>query len=68
MLDLALEMGVYYEQVFKISAADDGRDKAGQHQLSRQQMASVFSADQTPFSLRCGQPGAARARWDCRLA
>jgi radical SAM protein with 4Fe4S-binding SPASM domain len=49
MLDLALELGVYYEQVFKISAADDGSDRAGQQQLSRQQMAAVFSADQTPF-------------------
>ena len=49
MLDLALELGVYYEQVFKISAADDGCDKAGHHQLSRQQMTSVFTDDQTPF-------------------
>lgn len=49
MLDLALELGVYYEQVFKISADDHGRDKAGHHQLSRQQMTSVISADHTPF-------------------
>ena len=57
MLDLALELGVYYEQVFKISAADDGSDKAGQHQLSRQQMASVFSDDQTPFQPSMRTPG-----------
>ena len=29
MLDLALELGVYYEQVFKISAADDGTRRQG---------------------------------------
>lgn len=49
MLDLAGQLGVEYEQVFKISAADDGSDRAGQHQLSRQQMTAVFQADQTPF-------------------
>ncbi len=49
MLDLARQLGVQYEQVFKISTADDGSDRAGQHQLSRQQMTAVFQADQTPF-------------------
>ncbi len=49
MIDMARQMGVYYEQVFKISAADDGSDRAGENQLSRQQMTAVFQADQTPF-------------------
>jgi radical SAM protein with 4Fe4S-binding SPASM domain len=49
MIDLAQQMGVYYEQVLKISADDHGRDRAGQHQLSRQQMAAAYVADQTPF-------------------
>lgn len=49
MLDMALGLGVEYEQVFKVSAADDGSDRAGQHQLSQQQMTAVLQADQTPF-------------------
>ncbi|HSN73772.1 MAG TPA: radical SAM protein [Anaerolineae bacterium] len=49
MIDLAQELGVQYEQVFKISADDNGRDRAGQYQLSRQQMVGVYQADQTPF-------------------
>jgi radical SAM protein with 4Fe4S-binding SPASM domain len=49
MIALAQELGVQYEQVFKISAADDGSKRAGQHQLSRQQMTAVFQADETPF-------------------
>ena len=49
MLDLSQQLGVYYEQVFKISSADDGSDRAGQHQLTQQQMAAVFQADDTPF-------------------
>lgn len=49
MLDLSQQLGVYYEQVFKISAADDGSNRAEVHQLSRQQMSAVFQADQTPF-------------------
>ncbi len=56
MLDLAQELGVYYEQVFKISAADDGRNKAVQHQLSLQEMTGVFAADQTPFKARMPAP------------
>ncbi|MFZ2359011.1 MAG: radical SAM protein [Anaerolineae bacterium] len=49
MIDLAQELGVQYEQVFKISAADDGSEPARQHQLDRQQMTAVFQADETPF-------------------
>ncbi len=49
MLDLACGLGVEYEQVVKVSAADDGSDRAGRHQLSRQQMSALFQADQTPF-------------------
>lgn len=49
MVELAQQLGVLYEQVFKISAADDGSDRAGQHQLGRQQISALFQADQTPF-------------------
>ena len=56
MIDLVLELGLEYEQVFKISLADDGADKAGVHQLSRSQMANVFEADNTPFQERTVEP------------
>jgi len=49
MLDLALELGVHYEQVFKVAPTDDGRAKGGQHQLSGARMAEVLLADRTPF-------------------
>jgi len=49
MLDLAQELGVYYEQVFKISAADDGAPRASQHQLTRPQITDLFLADGSPF-------------------
>lgn len=49
MVELAQQLGVLYEQVFKVSAADDGSDRAGQHQLGRQQITALFQADQTPF-------------------
>ena len=49
MLDLALELGVYYEQVLKVSPADDGSNVAGPHQLSLAQMTDALVADQTPF-------------------
>lgn len=49
MVDLAQELGVVYEQVLKVSADDHGRDRAGQRQLSRQQMTAVYQADRTPF-------------------
>lgn len=52
MLDLACGLGVEYEQVVKVSAADDGSDRAGRHQISRQQMTALFQADQTPFHRR----------------
>lgn len=56
MLDMALELGVYYEQVFKVSPADDGGNGAAGHQLSREQMTEVLVADRTPFTSR--SPGA----------
>lgn len=56
MLDMALELGVYYEQVFKVSPADDGGNGAAGHQLSREQMTEVLVADRTPFTPR--SPGA----------
>ncbi len=49
MVDLAINMGVYYEQVFKISPGDRGSIRAGQHQLTPEQMAQAVVADQTPF-------------------
>lgn len=56
MLDMALALGVYYEQVFKVSPADDGGNGAAGHQLSREQMTEVLVADRTPFTPR--SPGA----------
>ena len=55
MVDLAQELGVVYEQVLKISADDNGQDRASQHQLSRQQMVSAYQADRTPFELAVRQ-------------
>lgn len=52
MLDMALQLGVYYEQVFKVSPADDGGNGAAGHQLSREQMTTVLVADRTPFTPR----------------
>ncbi len=57
MLDLAQNLGVYYEQVLKVSPADDGSNVAGLHQLSLAQMSDAFVADQTPFTPT--QPGPA---------
>lgn len=56
MLDMALALGVYYEQVFKVSPADDGGNGAAGHQISREQMTEVLVADRTPFTPRA--PGA----------
>lgn len=55
MIDLVIELGVDYEQSFKISTADDGTDKAGEHQLSREQMRQVLEADLTPLKTRTVQ-------------
>ena len=52
MLDLALGLGVAYEQVFKVSAMDDGHAKAAGLQLALQQMTDVLVDDHTPFVLR----------------
>lgn len=56
MIELAQELGVRYEQVFKISTADDGTDKAGQHQLDRQQITAAMLADGGQFKPRMRQP------------
>lgn len=58
MVELAAELGVQYEQTFKISPADDGRDKAGAHQLSRAQMSEVLAVDQPPLRPRMTSPTA----------
>ncbi len=52
MLDVARELGVYYEQVFKVSPADTGSNEAVGRQLTLGQMAAVLAADRTPFSPR----------------
>ncbi len=56
MLDMVLALGVYYEQVFKVSPTDNGGNGAAGHQLSREQMTEVLIADRTPFTPR--SPGA----------
>ncbi len=56
MADLALALGVRYEQVFKISPADDGSDRAGRHQLGLAQMANVLVDDAPPFTPRARHP------------
>ncbi len=55
MIDLVTTLGVDYEQGFKVSTADDGTDKAGNHQLTRDQMKQVLVVDQTPFQPRAVQ-------------
>lgn len=52
MIDLVMDLGVEYEQGFKISTADDGSDKAGSHQLNLDQMRRVLEEDQTPVVQR----------------
>jgi len=54
MIALALELGVRYEQTFKISPADDGTlaDAAAGRQLSRAQMTHTLVADASPFTPR----------------
>ncbi len=52
MIDLALALGVHYEQVFKISPTDEGSEKAAAHQLGLAQMAHVLVDDDTPFAPR----------------
>lgn len=56
MADLVMALGVEYEQAFKISAADDGSARAGEHQLSREQMKQIIEADQTPMQPRTVTP------------
>lgn len=49
MIEIAQELGASYEQWFRLSSADDGRDRASDHRLSQQQMTEVLVADKTPF-------------------
>lgn len=55
MLELAMDLGVYYEQVLKTSPADDGSQSVTSHQLSLAQMTEALLADQTPLTR--AQPG-----------
>lgn len=57
MLDLAMEMDVYYSQTFKVSPADDGNAAAACYQLSVTQMAEVMAADRTPLRPQDHSPG-----------
>ena len=54
MIALALDLGVRYEQVFKVSPADDGTlaEAADGRQLSRAQMTHTLVADASPFTPR----------------
>lgn len=56
MIDLVAGLGVEYEQEFKISTADDGSNKAGDHQLSRERITTLMQQDQTPFTPRQVKP------------
>jgi len=49
MFELARELGTEYEQAIKISLADDGSDRAGDHQLSRGQITDTLVTYQAPF-------------------
>ncbi len=49
MVALARELGVSYEQVFKVSPQDDGAAVAGEHQLSRHAMTEVLVVDGAAF-------------------
>jgi AdoMet-dependent heme synthase len=53
MLDLALGLGVQYEQVLKISPTDAGAPKAAGVQLSKDQMAEALMADGAPLAPLC---------------
>lgn len=56
MVDLALRLGVPYEQVLKVSPTDTGHDGAAQHQLSRVQMHRALVDDNTPMLVRPVEP------------
>jgi len=56
MVELVAELGVDYEQGFKISTADDGSSKATEHQLDREQITDLIGQDQMAFDLRTVTP------------
>jgi radical SAM protein with 4Fe4S-binding SPASM domain len=58
MLQLAQELGVDYEQFFKISAGDDGSVRVSSHQLSHHDMRAVLAADNSPLRTRMTGPEA----------
>ena len=58
MAELVAELGVGYEQAFKISTADDGSNKAAEQQLGREQITGLIEQDQAPFDLRTVTPAA----------
>jgi AdoMet-dependent heme synthase len=56
MAELAQELGVVYEQTFKISPNDAGQDLAGQLQLTTTQMTNVLLVDSAPFTPKAFTP------------
>ena len=56
MIDLARELGVYYEQVFKISSADDGAPRAAPQQLTRGQITELFLTSGDSFTPQARTP------------
>lgn len=52
MARMALELGVSYEQTFKISPDDQRRARAEQYQIDRRAMTAVLRSDQTPMQAR----------------
>lgn len=58
MFDLTRQLGVEYEQVVKVSATDDGKDKAGQRQLGAGQIADVMIEYGSFFQSRTPSPEA----------
>ncbi len=62
MVELALELGVQYAQTFRISRTDDGRVRAGEQQLTREEMVQAMIADRMPFRPRQVTPAARTCR------
>jgi AdoMet-dependent heme synthase len=52
MSTLAAELGVAYEQTFKVAPNDDGLNLADRHQLTTTQMTGVLRTDGSPFILK----------------
>ena len=62
MVELAFELGANYAQTFRVSRTDDGRVKAGDQQLTREEITRAMIADQMPFRSRQVTPEARTCR------